>query len=124
MIFLADAAVVIADELPSGAWIGGAVILLGAIIRSILSDLTWRNVIAEVRDELKECHDGRAAQSKAHAEERGEWRAERAERDQKIRGLEGEVTLLRQQIHVDRWTQVDPASRARVYDVSTEEEKK
>lgn len=106
----------LADELPTGAWIAGAMLLLGAIARQVFSDIVWRNVVQEVREELTDCRQGRQEQSEAHAADRAEWREERGRFESRCQSLEGEVTILRNQVHADRWAGTDPASRAKLYE--------
>lgn len=92
------------------ATLGGGVLLLALIVRAIVSDLIWRGIIKEVREELKDCREGRAEQSRAHASDRAEWREERGGFQATIQNLEGEVTTLRRQVHTDIWTGTDPES--------------
>lgn len=91
-------------------WVLGGV-LIAAIIRAITSDLVWRNVVKEVREELSECRDGREEQRRAHSRDREEWRTEKTRLETEVRTLQGEVISLRRTVHEDRWLGIDSASR-------------
>lgn len=95
---------------------GGAVILVGLLIRTVASDVTWRNLIFELREELKTARKEREDERLACAQERGEWRTEKTEYESKVRSLEGEVFVLRRQMQTDQWLGISPVSRSRLYD--------
>jgi hypothetical protein len=104
----------LADETTTPLIVGGGALgILGfvlALVKVWSSDRVWRNLIEEIRDELRDCREGRLAQTTAHANDRSTWNQEKASLQQEVKTLTGEVISLRRMIHTDMWMGTDPDS--------------
>ena len=115
-----------ADEISTPiAIVGGGAGILAfvlAILKIYSTDAVWKSLIEEIRKELTAERNGREEQRIAHAQERSEWRVEKAELqancraelivfENQVKSLEGEVISLRRELHVDKWLGTSPGQR-------------
>ena len=81
------------EFLTVGGGLAGIFAFVIAIFKIYSQDKVWRELIQEVRDQLSECH------------------RREVELSTKVTALEGEVMILRRQIHADYWLGTQPSQR-------------